>query len=543
MCILGSTADGSQEYDEALFLESLQAVLAKLDEPQSLKDAFSKILEELWGYKSGDAGQLEQHKIYSDVIRKVTGLDVRTFLIDTACSSALYGVDAGIKLLQRSEVDLVLAGGVFAPGPANNTLFAQFRGLAHKQCRPLDASADGTVFGEGAGIVVLKRLSDAIADGDHIYSVIRGMGLSSDGKSPSINVPNVKGQTIAIERAYENAKVDLNTIQYIEVHATGTPMGDEVECKALARVMEKRDRRLPPVEIGSVKSLIGHTGWLSGAAAIIKICKAFEEKTMPRQYGYDSPNPKLGLDNAPFTISKSSHPWPENIDFYPRRAGINSFGFGGTNAHLIIEAFDKDYHTALCDRIQVETVEPAALAIVGTGALFPMNEVPEQIWRFDRKALGLPAKTILLPDVIEHMDAGQFLSSLAAEKIFSALPDDWHRFKDDIAVIVGLESKTERGVRANERIFIDKLKRVFSENINRMDAKSDMNRILDKIIETVKKDNISSGPYTLPGLMPNVTASRIVNLFDIKGPNMVIDMGGNSFFQALITAESQRPPA
>lgn len=540
-CIFGATADGSKEFDDALFVESVTTLLETLDEPEHLRTAFAETLEEISGYNGSDARKLTQHKLYCSVIERVLGSGIPTYVVDTACSSSLYSTYLGMKSLQDFECDLVLAGGVFAPGPANNTLFAQFRGLTPHESRPFDASADGVVFGDGAGIVILKRLPDALAAGDRILAVIRGVGLSSDGKSPSINVPQVKGQGLAIRNAYERSGVDINTIQYVEAHATATLVGDAVEFNALKDFME-RDPASPPIELGSVKALVGHTGWAAGAASLIKICKAFEAKLIPRQYNYVTPSAEIDLAHSQFTISETTHTWPENTARYPRRAAINGFGFGGTNAHLILEDFDEAYHRNLVAHLKVERLVPAALAVVGIGSLFPnangsMSDGPSHELRFKRESLHLPAKKMLLPDVTEHMDASQYLAALAAEKTFSTMPESWTRFKNAMGVVLGLESKTERGRRTNERIFADRLRRQVREHRGNSKISSpDLDRILDKLLECIRVRNVASGPYTLPGLMPNVAASRIANMFDLNGPNIAVDMGDKSLLQSLFVA-------
>lgn len=540
-CIFGATADGSKEYDDALFLESLETLLGTLDEPESLRRAFADTLEEITGYKNGDSKKLTQHKIYEGVIERLLGSGIPTYVVDTACSSSLYSIYLGMKALQDHDSDVIVAGGVFAPGPANNTLFAQFRGLTPRESRPFDASADGVVFGDGAGIVILKRLPDALAGGDRILAVIRGVGLSSDGRSPSINVPQVKGQGQAIQSAYEHSGIDVNTVQYVEAHATATLVGDAVEFNALKEVM-KRDPASPLIELGSVKALVGHTGWAAGMASVIKICKAFETRVIPRQYNYVEPSQEIDLAHSHFRISEVSRPWPDNAGSYPRRAAINGFGFGGTNAHLILEDFDEAYHRNLCSHLKPKEKASATLAVVSVGSLFPGADGsiavgPSPQLRFRRESFRLPAKKMLLPDVTEHMDASQYLAALAAERAFLTLPDDWVRFKDVTGVVLGVESKTERGARANERIFADRLSRKVSEhNGNGRVSSADVNRILTKLIECIRTRNIPSGPYTLPGLMPNVTAGRIANMFDLNGPNIVIDMGGNSLLQSLFIA-------
>ncbi len=542
-CILGATADGTNEYDDALFYESMQAILGKLDEPENLRHSFSQILKDISGNNGRDSEKLAQYNIYKDVVQKVFSRSIKTYILDSACSSSLYSINLGIKSLQTFESDLVFAGGVFAPGPANNTLFAQFRGLTPTASRPFDAAADGVIFADGSGIVTLKRLPDAMADGDYIWGVIRGMGLSSDGKSPSVNVPQLKGQTLAIRRAYASSKIDIDTLQYVETHTTATPVGDLVELNALKEATQNRDPNLPPIELGSAKALIGHTGWVSGVASVIKLCKAFEEKLIPKQYNYNSPSPEFNLEQSRFAIATDSRNWPSNIDAFPRRAGISSFGFGGTNTHLILEVFDEAYHQSLCKNLKVDKSQPETLAVVGVASLFPAadkleSSMPTSQLRFQRGALRLPAKKILLPDVVEHMDASQYLAALAADQIFSTMPDNWQELKDEIGVVLGLEGKTERGIQANERIFLDRLKRLFTKaDGNDSISRSDRNRILKKIIDTIKNKNMPSGPYTLPGLMPNVVSGRIASLFDLKGPNVVIDMERNSLFQSLLVAE------
>ncbi len=540
-CIIGATADGSNEYDEALFLESMKQALNDIEEPEEVLKGFTKDIESLSGYRS-DIDSLSQQTMYSEVLQRFFKKEVNTYVIDSACSSSLYSVNLGIKALQNFESDIILAGGVFAPGPANNTLFAQFRGLTPTQSRPLDSNADGVVFSDGAGMVVLKRLSDAIANEDKVLGVIRGMGLSSDGKSPSINVPKSVGQTIAIKKCYKNSGIPMDSLQYVEVHATATPVGDAVEFNSLKEAFNDHKNVANPVALGSVKSLIGHTGWASGVASIIKICKAFEHQIIPKQYNYNTPNENFDLDNTPFFIPEENQSWQENLNNLPRRAGINGFGFGGTNAHLIIEAFDENYHHQLKYTKNTSPKGTIKLAVVGSSTLFPdtnkldKGSLGDQS-RFNRGVLHLPAKKRLLPDVTDHMDVSHYLAMQSAEEVLTSMSPKWAEFKNNIGVVLGIESKTERGIEAIERIFLDFFKRIMlqQKSISKLKA-IDFDRILNKLIEHKKTSVIPSGPYTLPGLMPNVAASRITNIFNLRGPNIVIDKGRDSLLQSLFVA-------
>lgn len=544
-CIIGATADGMEEYDSSLFLESVFQHLEDLEEVDAYKQVFTQFLSESFEYQKGDIKDRSQLKLFKKVVKRILERTVKTYVIDSACSSSLYAIHTGIRSLQTYDADVIYAGGVFAPGPANNTLFAQFRGLTPDGIRPMDSGANGVTFSDGAAFVVLKRLPDAVENGDKILGVIRGIGLSSDGKSPSINVPRAKGQSLAIKRAYRHSNVDMNSIQYVEAHATSTPVGDAVEFKSLSQSFaDNRPTDLPKIQIASVKSLIGHTGWVSGVASVIKICKAFEKDTIPKQYSYSTPNESFHLTSSPFSIAEQTLNWEDNLEDAPKRAGINSFGFGGTNAHLIIEKYKKDYHSLLCYKTLKHEQTTDDFVVVGMSSLFPSSNDElattdfANIAKFNREKLHLPPKKLLLPDVTDHMDISQFLSSLAAHHIFAQWPKKAKELYQNIGVVLGIEDKTERGKNVLDRIFLDHLNRIINEKLeNAPHTKEMIERVLAKLINHIKDKTIASGPYTLPGLMPNVTASRIAHIFNLNGPNIAVDSGKNSLFQALSIAK------
>jgi acyl transferase domain-containing protein/NAD(P)-dependent dehydrogenase (short-subunit alcohol dehydrogenase family) len=524
-CILGSTADGVGELDEAHFAESVREAMAGLSLTSADAEAFAdRMAQGLCGWAAA-SDRLRPYDLYAAVAQTLAGVPAsQTYLVDSACSSSLYSITLGARALRSGAVDVVYAGGVFAPGPANNNLFAQFRGLTPTGSRPLDASADGVVFGDGAGVVVLRRLSAAIASGQRILAVLRTDGASSDGKSPSINVPQAEGQAVAMQAAYRGAGVDADSVQYVEAHATATPVGDAVEFKALCRAFPPR-RSGAPRWLGSVKSLIGHTGWTSGVASVIKICQALAHRQIPKQYGYTAPNPQIALDGSGFAIPTRHEAWPDNDSGWPRRAAINSFGFGGTNAHVVLEEYVEPYHRTLAAHFGGQApAPPAPLVVVGVAGLFP-----ERGRAFDRSALRMPRKRMVLPDVAEHMDASQYLATMAAEQLTQHWPADVTGAGTvRIGVALGLESKTERGIRANERIFLDRLSRIAKKT-------GASASVVQQIREAITHRVIPSGPYSLPGLMPNVAASRITHTFNWRGPNIVIDQGTTSLAQAMAT--------
>jgi acyl transferase domain-containing protein/phosphopantetheinyl transferase (holo-ACP synthase) len=263
------------------------------------------------------------------------------YTVDAACASSLVAVQLAVRDLLTGECDLALAGGsqVWMPVPTLN-LFCRLGALSRRQqLRPFDRDADGTLLGEGIGMVVLKRLADSERDGDRIYAVIRGVGVASDGRAVGVMAPRVEGEELALRRAYTEAGVSPRTVGLIEAHGTGTPVGDAAEIDALTRVFGERDGQLPRCGLGSVKSMISHTIPAAGVAGLIKVALALHHRVLPPTLHCDEPNPELGLDRTPFYVNTETRPWI-HAGSEPRRAGVNAFGFGGINAHAVLEEFD-----------------------------------------------------------------------------------------------------------------------------------------------------------------------------------------------------------
>jgi acyl transferase domain-containing protein len=261
------------------------------------------------------------------------------YLIDAACASSLLAVLAAAEELRRGSSDLMLAGGVNASMPAEVLMvFTQLGALSRtSSVRPFDAGANGTLLGEGLGMLVLKRLADAERDGDRIYCVLKGVGQSSDGKALGLLAPSLEGEVLAIERAYAESQVDPATIGLIEAHGTGIPLGDRTEIQALTRVFGERDGELPRIAIGSVKSMISHCIPAAGAAGMIKMALALYHKILPPTL-CKQPNPQLGLERTPFYINTEARPWIQETAV-PRRGAVNAFGFGGINTHAVFEEY------------------------------------------------------------------------------------------------------------------------------------------------------------------------------------------------------------
>lgn len=267
-------------------------------------------------------------------------LDLRgpNYIIDAACASSLLAVQAAMVELRSGRCDLMLAGGVNASISAEvYMVFHQLGALARSgHVRPFSEGGDGTLMGEGLGVLALKRVEDAVAAGDRIYAVLKGIGQSSDGKGSGLLAPRLEGEMLAIERALADAGMDAVAPGLIEAHGTGIPLGDRTEIKALRGVYGDRAADgLPRTAIGSVKSMIGHCIPAAGAAGLIKTALALHHRTLPPMIA-DTIRSGLGIEDTPLYLNTEARPWvvPEGET---RRAAVNAFGFGGINAHALLE--------------------------------------------------------------------------------------------------------------------------------------------------------------------------------------------------------------
>jgi len=262
-------------------------------------------------------------------------------IVDAACASSLSAIHLASLELEAGRADMVLSGGLdtfndifmymcFSKTPALS---------ASGNARPFSQDADGTILGEGVGVVVLKRLADAERDGDSIYAVIRGLGSSSDGKGRAVYAPSPEGQARALRAAYRNAGVTPDTVALVEAHGTGTIVGDATEVRGLTSVYGDTGREGAWCALGSVKSMIGHTKAAAGAAGLIKAVMALHHKVLPPTIKVETPNEAVKPGETPFYINTEKRPWLPEGD-HPRRAGVSAFGFGGSNFHCVVEEYE-----------------------------------------------------------------------------------------------------------------------------------------------------------------------------------------------------------
>ena len=291
--------------------------------------------------------------------------------VQCACSTSLVAVHTAVQALLNEECDLALAGGVSIQADA---------GLGYRyvpgsvvspdgHCRAFDAAAQGAIFGSGVGLVVLKRLEDAVADRDTIRAVILGSAVNNDGSlKVGFTAPGVEGQAAVISEALAVAGIDPTSVAYIEAHGTGTALGDPIEIQAVTRAFREYTDRERFCAIGSVKSNLGHLDVAAGVTGLIKTVLALENAELPPSLHYEKPNPRIDFASAPVYVNAALAPWPERPADEPRRAGVNSFGLGGTNAHVVLEQAPEPAaaeHTRPWQLLTLSARTPDALAAAG----------------------------------------------------------------------------------------------------------------------------------------------------------------------------------
>src|ERR1700752_2252834 len=293
-------------------------------------------------------------------------LDLRgpSIAVDTACSSSLVAVHLACQSLRMGDSELAIAAGVnllLSPGIFRG--FDQAGALSPTgRCHAFDAAADGFVRGEGCGVVVLKRLSDALRDGDRVLAVVRGSALNQDGRSNGLMAPNPAAQSAVLRAAYANAGVPPHEGDYVETHGTGTLLGDPIEARALGTVLGRGRPENSPLLIGAIKSNLGHLEAAAGIAGFIKAVLAVRRGHIPPNLGFQTPNPHIPFDQMRLKVVADWQDWPARGEGprRPRRGGVSSFGFGGANAHVVIEQAPDAAVAAVRD-------EPAVSSLVVSG--------------------------------------------------------------------------------------------------------------------------------------------------------------------------------
>lgn len=403
--------------------------------PESENELVDKVIADLKGRLvpcNSDTLPSAMPNVLAGRIAAKLGFRGRNLLIDAACASSMVAIETAVNDLLSGQCDFALAGGLHVN--ASSVFFQMFCGLGalsrKDHIRPFDESADGTLLGEGIGIICLKRHEDAIADGDRIYATICGVASSSDGHGGSVISPNLEGEALAMEKAYRMAGISPRSVELLEGHGTGTPTGDVVELQAVEKVFTSKDllalgsaKSTPkadkPAEhlsgakpgvadevasaetvnepwcaIGSVKSMIGHCQSASAVAGIIKTVLALHHKILPPTLNVTQPNEKINWKTHPCYVNTHSRPWIHPIESgHPRRAAVSAFGFGGINGHMILEEASQDIFLELGS----QSSNPTALMREWESELFTFeSETADQLVQSINTVSGFVQETVEL---------------------------------------------------------------------------------------------------------------------------------------------------
>ncbi|GAA3849399.1 hypothetical protein GCM10022243_14190 [Saccharothrix violaceirubra] len=507
VCV-GYTPDGSPHLQEALVRGELEA----LADPEHAAEVAAFADRVLPGSRTGHLPL--SHRIGQDALRGLVPDDARLVMVDTACSSSLYAIDLGIRDLVAGRADVAVCGGAFALAPPGSVLFAKVRGLSRTGAvRALDRDADGVLFSDGAGVVVAKRLSRALADGDAILGVLAGSGLSADGRGKAIYAPSSGGQSLAISRALARTGIGPADVDWVIAHATGTPAGDEAEFTALRDAYSSGT-----VQVTSNKSLIGHTGWAAGVVSVIQALLALRHGRIPAQHRFTAVPERFGIEGTGLTVPTESVPWPARAD-RPRTVAVSGFGFGGTNAHLLVQEYrpgraNRSGYGTRAARPAVVVGWSTHLADGGTfGDAYP--HPPFHLLRMPAAAVRATDRTQLA--ILECVDR------LPAE--VRAVCEAHHA---RVGVVVGHTGPTRSASLYGLRAYLDAL----DEAADTESVKVLLKRARHHATGLIGAPTEDS----FPGGMPNVIAARPCNRFDLRGLNVAVDGGDESLSQAFATA-------
>ncbi|MEN8688332.1 MAG: polyketide synthase, partial [Desulfuromonadales bacterium] len=503
------------------------------------------------------------------ILAKALGLGGTCYTLDAACASSLYAIKLAVDELLAGRADAMLTGGLSRPDSLYTQMgFSQLHALSPSgTCSPFDSKGDGLVVGEGSGMFLLKRTEDAVRAGDHIYAVIRGIGLSND-LGGSLLAPASEGQLRAMRAAYRQAGWSPADVDMIECHATGTPVGDVVEFSSLKSLWGDKGWQAGQCVIGSVKSNIGHLLTAAGSAALMKVLLAIRERTLPPTANFAQPAKGIELDHSPFRVLQQPKPWKSRKQGEPRRAAVSAFGFGGINAHLLVEEWlpQKPAKSSVAYHPSFKK-KPQPVAIVGIGAhVGPWDsldrlrsrllggdaeqkaEPPSRWWgaqqsrwfknrRFDqidfkghfvKQADAAPGQFRIPPKEIEEMLPRQLLMLEAADQ---ALQDAGLKKEDllftGVFIGAGLDlNATNFSVRWGMQTFAGRWAEQLGTTLSDAELKAWIAALRDAAGPALSANRVM-------GALGSIVASRVAKEFRVGGPSFTLCSEDNSGLRAL----------
>ena len=539
-CVIGGTGLTSQRLDEAIVIEAAaHKIAARLQDGPASDDAdnadsagnadrerLRSLLQDHFGHSGTPPAQLLADKVVHAAVSGLVPGGCTVTVVDTACSSALYAIDLGARHLLAGDCEIAYCGGLSGVTPRYNIAFAKLGGLSRRgRLSVFDHDADGTLFSEAAAVVALKTLGRALEDGDPVLGVLAGFGASSDGRGRWVCAASPAGQSLCIERAQRAAGLDASQVDWIVAHGTGTAAGDAAELAGLAGTAPPAGRLC-----ASNKPIVGHTGWAAGAVSVIHALLALRHDQIPAHQGFITQPPGSPVGTR-VDVPVYPRPWRRE-DGQPRTVGVSSFGFGGTNGHLLIREHAPQPavpRAALADPVVLVAWaahlpgEPSRAEIehmLATGTwtcprTFGRYEPPP----FDE--IRIPARAA------RSTDRSQLMALHLTAMMVAEYGDLWAPLRDTTGVIAALTGPAPLAVGNLLRCYAAEIERAVTDE----DAKACAAFLAD-----VRADNPPTSRDTCPGIMPNIMAARLANRYDLHGLTMLVDSGRTSGYTALDVA-------
>ncbi len=542
-CFVANTVEGNQHLDERLVVETaLRRITRHWPEAGTDRDELAVALRALllrhYPFAAGDGRDHLPDGVARAAITDLLPAGSPYTTVDTACSSSLYAIDLGTKSLLAGECDIAVCGGVFTNSPRFSIMFAALRGLSRSGAvRTFDQDADGTLFSDGAGVVVLKTLDRARQDGDEVLAVLGGMGVASDGRGKAVYAPNPVGQAIAVRRARQINGTGAEDVDWVVAHGTGTPVGDRVELGTVEAFAPTHG-----YPCTSNKSLIGHTGWTAGVASVIHAVLGLHHDLIPAQ----RPLTELTRDvrGTRVRIPLTDLPLPRRED-RSRVVGVSAFGFGGTDAHLLVQ--DEPGPGCPPPRSAPEP-EIGDVVLVGWSAHLPGDPSSEEV--LTRLAAGKPLtaerafptpppppppSVKLAPRTIQTIDRCQVMALTVATRFAEEHGALWKGFEERTGVLAAHTGPASSANLSALRCYADDLRRLRPDDDDGLSPEALAQAVQD-CLEQVCEERLPTNEDTLPGLGPNIIPARLANSLDLHGPALTLDTGRSSTHTAMRTA-------
>ncbi len=541
---VGITVEGNQHLEESLLVElTARRLLGHWPEPRpghgALPERLRGLLRRHYPFATGRGRDHLPDRVVDAAITELLPPGSPYTTVDTACSSSLYTVDLGTKVLLSGDCDIAVCAGVFTNTPRFSIMFSALRGLSPSGgVHAFDRTADGTLFSDGAGAVVLKTLRRAREDGDEVLALLGGLGTASDGRGKAVYAPNRSGQERAVRRARQVNDVAAENVDWVVAHGTGTPVGDEVELETL-------EAFAPPAgyPCTSNKSLIGHTGWSAGVVSLIHAVLGLRHGLIPPQRPLT--DPPENLRDKRVRVPAAEVPLPRRDD-RARTVGVSAFGFGGTDAHLLVQDVPPTGHplprSAPCPDLD-------DVVLVGWSAHLPEDPSPEQVRArladggpparlaaFPTPYPVPPARTLrMAPRTVRTVDRTQLMALAVAARFAEEHGALWEGVEERTGVLAAHTGPVSAARATALRCYADDLRDLHPRPADGVSAEA-WEQALDRCLDEVRREREVTNEDTLPGIGPNIIPARLANRLDLHGPALTLDTGASSALTAVRAA-------